>query len=58
MDIVVFPYQLQTVTWFVVVGYRVHSQERILQTSLMQKGGFIKAWEQDLWAERAAAPGL
>jgi len=29
-------------------------QERILETSLVQKGGFIKAWGQDLWAERAA----
>jgi len=28
-------------------------QERILEMSLVQKGGFIKARGQDLWAERA-----
>lgn len=30
------------------------SQERILEMSSVQKGGFIKAWGQDPWAERAA----
>jgi len=33
-------------------------QERILVTSLVQNGGLIKAQGWDLWAERAAAPGL
>ena len=31
-----------------------NSQERILETSLVQKGGFIKALGQDPWTERAA----
>ena len=35
-----------------------YDQERILETSWVQRGGFIKARGQDLWAERAAAPGL
>ena len=29
-------------------------KEGILETSLVQKGGFIKARGQDPWAERAA----
>ena len=29
-------------------------QERILETSLVQKGGFITAGGQDPWAENAA----
>ena len=33
-------------------------QERILEMSLVQNGGFIRARGQDLWAGRAAAPGL
>ena len=35
-----------------------NDQQRILETSLLQNGGFIKAWGQDLWAGRAAALGL
>ena len=31
-----------------------NNQERILETSLVQKGSFIKAWGQDPWAERGA----
>ena len=34
-----------------VLGFRANSQERMLQTSLVQKGGFIKAQGQDPWAE-------
>ena len=33
--------------WFEVVRIGADSQERILQTSLVQKSGFIKAWAQD-----------
>ena len=33
-------------------------QERVLETSLVQKGGFMKARSQDPWAGRAAALGL
>ena len=33
-------------------------QERVLEMSLVQNGGSMKAWGQDPWAERAAAPGL
>ena len=33
-------------------------QERILETSVVQNGGFIKAWGQDPWAGKAAALGL
>ena len=33
-------------------------QERILETSLVQNDGFIKAQGWDPWAGRAAAPGL
>ena len=37
-----------------ILGFRVNNQERMLETSLVQKGSFIKAWGQDPWAERAA----
>ena len=40
--------------WFEVLGFEADGQERILQMSSVQKGVFIKAWGQDLWAERAA----
>lgn len=43
-----------------VVGrmeFRVDNQERILETTLVQKGSFIKAQRRDPWAE-AAALGL
>ena len=33
-------------------------QERIIETSLVQNGGFIKAQGLDLWAGRAVALGL
>ena len=33
-------------------------QERILETSLVQNGGFINVRGQDPWAGKAAAPGL
>ena len=36
------------------VGSGAEGQERILETSLVQKGDFIKALGQDPWAERAA----
>ena len=32
----------------------LNGQERILEMSSVQKGGFIKAWGRDLWAQRAA----
>ena len=35
----------------------VWSQERILEMSLVEDSGFIKAQGQDPWAGRAAAPG-
>ena len=35
-------------------GFRADGQGRILETSWVQKGGFIKAWGQDPWAERRA----
>ena len=35
--------------------YGADDQERILETSLVQNGSFIKARGQDLWAGRAAA---
>ena len=37
-------------------GPGANGQEGILETFLVQKkkSGFIKAWGQDLWAERAA----
>ena len=43
-----------------VLEYRsgTDNQERILHTSLVQNGGFMKAWECDQGAGRAAAPGL
>ena len=34
---------------------RANDEERILESSLVQNGGFIKAQRQDLWAGRAAA---
>ena len=37
-----------------MLGSQADGQERILGTSLVQKGGFIKAQGQDPWAERAA----
>jgi len=48
------------VFWMLVclVGSRANGQERILETSLVQNGGFIKARGQDPWAEGAAALGL
>ena len=30
------------------------AKKEFLKMSLVQKGDFIKAWGQDLWAERAA----
>ena len=36
-----------------MLGFGVNGQERILETSLVQKGGFIKVWGQDPQAERA-----
>ena len=36
-----------------MLGFKADSQESILETSLVQKCGLIKAQEQDLWAERA-----
>ena len=39
-----------------VVGLGANGQERILETSSVQKkGGFIKAQRQDSWAERTAS---
>ena len=43
--------------WFEVVEFRARSQERILETFLVQKDGFIKAPGQHPCVERAA-PGL
>ena len=37
---------------------RADNQERILEMTLVQNSGFIKAEGQDTWAGRAAAPGL
>ena len=37
-----------------MLGFKTDSQERILETSLVQKGGFITARGQDPWAEGAA----
>ena len=38
-----------------MLGSGVNGQERILEVSSVQRGGFfIKAWGEDLWAERAA----
>ena len=36
------------------LGFDADGQEGILETSLVQKGGFIKAQGQDPWAERVA----
>jgi len=36
------------------LGFEANSQERILETPLVQKGDFIKAWGWDPWAERVA----
>ena len=49
--------------WFwnvgeLVGGVRSGANELILEKSLVQKGDFMKAWGQDPWAGRAAAPGL
>ena len=43
---------------FVQVRSGTNDQERILETTLVQNGSFIRAGGQDLWAEGAAAPGL
>ena len=40
------------------VTFGADSHERILETSLVQNAGFIKAQRTDLWARRAAAPRL
>lgn len=37
-----------------LLGSRADGQERILETSLMQRGGFIEAQRQAPWAGRAA----
>ena len=37
-----------------MLGFRVNGQERILEMSSVQKGGFIKAWAQEPGPERAA----
>ena len=34
-----------------MLSFEADGQERILEMSLVQKGGFIKAQRQDLWAE-------
>jgi len=39
-----------------MLGFEADGQERILETSLVQKGDFIKAQGQDQWIE-TAAPG-
>ena len=36
------------------LGFEGHGQERILETSWVQRGGFIKAWGQDPRAGGAA----
>lgn len=38
------------------MGSRGHVNKEFLKSSLMQKGGFIKAWGLDPWAGRAAQP--
>ena len=38
----------------VVGGSELTAKKEVLKTSLVQKGDFIEAWGQDLWAERAA----
>ena len=37
-----------------MLEFKADGQEGILKMSLVQKGGFIKARGQDLWAERPA----
>lgn len=37
-----------------MLGFGASGHERILETSLVQKGGFLKALGWDAWAERAA----
>jgi len=37
-----------------MLGFEANSQERILETSLLQKGGFTKVPGQDPWSERVA----
>lgn len=37
-----------------MLEFGVNGQERILEVSSGQKGGFLKAWGQDPWAETAA----
>ena len=37
-----------------MLGFRADGPERILKTSLVQKGGFIIAQGQNSWMERAA----
>lgn len=37
-----------------MLGFEVNGQERILELSLVQKGGSIKARGRDPWVERAA----
>ena len=37
---------------------RANDPGRILEVSLVKNGGFIKAWGQDSWAERATILGL
>ena len=49
---------MANIVWNVDEIWWANNQERILEMSLVQKGGFIKAWGQGQWAERAAAPGL
>ena len=51
MDIRFFYYVIDDVE---MLGFRANGQERILETSSVQKGGFTKAQEQNPWAERAA----
>ena len=34
-------------------GSELMDKKDFLKTSLVQKGDFIRAWGQDLWAERA-----
>ena len=36
-----------------MLGFGTNGQENILETFSVQKGGFIKAWGGDPWAEKA-----
>ena len=36
-----------------MLGFEVDGQEKIIEMSLVQKGGFMKAWVWDLWAEKS-----